>query len=53
MKKYRVEYSGFAYVEADDPVDAEENFDRDTAIFDEYKVEAVQEVDEFTVRCEQ
>jgi len=49
MKKYRVEYSGFAYIEAESPLDAEVNFDRDTAIFDEYKIDAVQEVDEFTV----
>ena len=49
MKKYRVEYSGFAYIEAESPSDAEENFDRDTAIFDEYKIDAVQEVDDFTL----
>lgn len=49
MKKYKVEYSGFAYVYADDPQDAEENFDRDSALFDEYGVDGVQEVDDFVV----
>lgn len=49
MKKYKVEYSGFAYVYADDPQDAEENFDRDYAEYDEYGVDSVQEVDDFVV----
>lgn len=49
MKKYKVEYSGFAYVCADDPQDAEENFDCDSALFDEYGVDSVQEVDDFVV----
>lgn len=49
MGKYKVYYSGFAYVYADDPKDAEENFDRDCALFDEYQVDGVQEVDDFTV----
>lgn len=49
MKKYKVEYSGFAYVYANDPQDAEENFDRDSALFDEYGVDGVQEVDDFVV----
>lgn len=49
MKKYRVEYSGFAYIEAENKQDAEENFDRDSAIFDEYSVDSVHEVDDFTV----
>lgn len=49
MKKYKVEYSGFAYIEADNKQDAEENFDLDNAIFAEWGVDAVQEVDDFTV----
>lgn len=45
MKKYRVDYTGHAYVYADDPVDAEENFDRDFALFDDYSVTGVQEAE--------
>lgn len=42
--KYKVEYSGYAYIWADSPQDAEENFDRDNALFDEYSVDAVHEI---------
>ena len=49
MKKYRVNYSGFAYIYADDIGDAKTNFDRDDAVFDEYSVDSIQEVDEFIV----
>lgn len=45
MKKYRVEYTGHAFVYADDPVDAEESFDRDFALFDDYRVIGVQEAE--------
>ncbi len=50
MKKYKVKYSGFAYIYANDIDDAKANFDRDDAVFDEYSIDSVHEVDEFTVR---
>lgn len=49
MAKYRVNYSGFVYVEADSQEDAlEAYFDGDT-IYEESGVDSVEEIDEFDV----
>lgn len=51
--KYKVTYSGFYYVEADSPEEAEEKaMYEDDAIYSEKTVESVEEVDEFTVCLE-
>lgn len=49
MAKYKVVYSGFAYVEADNEEDALELFDDDLDIFREQCIDSVTEVDEFVV----
>lgn len=51
--KYRVSYSGWAYVEADSPEEAEEKvMYGDDAIYDEKECASVEEVDEFAVSLE-
>ena len=51
--KYKVSFSGFAYVEADSPEEAEEKaMYEDNAVYEEKKCESVEEVDEFTVSLE-
>ena len=51
--KYRVSYSGWAYVEADSPEEAEEKvMYEDDAIYDEKECVSVEEVDEFAVSLE-
>lgn len=51
--KYKVSFSGFAYVEADSPEEAEEKaMYEDDAVYEEKKCESVEEVDEFTVSLE-
>ena len=51
--KYKVSYRGFAYVEANDSLKAEEKvmYDED-AIYDEKECISVEEVEEFVVRLE-
>lgn len=51
MKKYKVSFSGFAYVEADSPEEAEELFhEEETAVvYSEYQADSVEEVDDFVV----
>ena len=51
--KYKVSFSGFAYVEADSPEEAEEKamYEYD-AVYEEKKCESVGEVDEFVVSLE-
>ena len=49
--KYKVSFSGFAYVEADSPEEAEEKaMYEDDAVYEEKKCESVEEVDEFVLR---
>lgn len=48
MSKYKVYYSGFAYVEADSEEEAIDNYE-DDFIYDEKQVDEVEEVDEFEV----
>lgn len=48
--KYKVSYSGFHYVEADSPEEAEEKaMYEDESVYSENRVERIEEVDEFTV----
>lgn len=49
MPKYKVCFSGFAYVEADSEEEAEDTFYSDNCEFEEYEVDFVEEVDEFGV----
>ena len=46
MAKYKVCYSGFAYVEADTPEEAEDNYDCD-AVYEERQTDSIEEVDDF------
>ena len=48
MAKYKVYYSGFAYVEADNEEEATEIY-KDDFIYVENYVDVVEEVDEFLV----
>lgn len=51
--KYKVTFSGFHYVEADSPEEAEEKaMYEDGAIYSESTVESIEEVDEFSVCLE-
>ena len=51
--KYKVSFSGFAYIEADSPEEAEEKaMYEDDAIYEEKKCESIVEVDEFAVSLE-
>ena len=47
--KYKVSYSGFAYVEAADEIDAQMAYEDGDTIYEEELIEAIEEVDEFTV----
>lgn len=47
--KYKVEYAGFAYVEADSANEAVEKFNDGEEIFDEREITAAVEVEDFTV----
>ena len=50
MKKYKVSFSGFAYLVAESPEEAEELFNDDGAvIYSECQPDSVEEVDEFVV----
>lgn len=48
MAKYKVYYSGFAYVEADDEERAKDHYDFDYD-YKEEQIDNVEEVDEFSV----
>ena len=47
--KYKVSYSGFAYVEADSEEDAQMAYEDGDTIYEEEWIEEIEEVDEFTV----
>lgn len=47
--KYKVSFSGFAYVEADNEKEAEEVFFDGCSSYEEYEVTEVEDVDEFVV----
>lgn len=48
MAKYKVSYSGFAYIEADSPEVAEEDYEFG-AVYEEKQVNSVEEVEELKV----
>lgn len=48
MGKYKVYYSGVSYVEADSPEEAASCYEYD-ALYEEWTVDGVEEVDEFEV----
>ena len=51
--KYRVSFSGWAYVEADSAEEAEEKvMNEDDSIYEEKECTSVDEIDEFTVCLE-
>lgn len=51
--KYKVSYSGFYYVEADSPEDAEEKtMYKEDAVYSEKSVESIEEVEDFAVCLE-
>ena len=47
--KYKVSYSGFAYVEANDEDEAQMAYEDEDFIYAEQIIEAIEEVDEITV----
>ena len=47
--KYKVSYSGFAYVEADDEDEAQMVYEDGDTLYEEVWIESIEEVDEFTV----
>lgn len=49
MKKWKVKFSGYAYVEANDEESAEEAFQDDREVYKETVCDDVSEVDEFIV----
>ena len=49
MAKYKVYFSGFAYVEADSAEEAEDIYHDGDTDYEEHQVDEVEEVDEFAV----
>lgn len=49
MAKYKVYFSGFAYVEADNIEEAEDIYHYGDVDYEEHQVDGVEEVDEFAV----
>lgn len=49
MPKYKISFSGFAYIEAEDCEEAEEIFYNDGGVYSEYEIDEAEEVDEFRV----
>lgn len=47
--RYKVKFSGFAYVEADSEDEAEESFDDDEFAYKETSIVSIEEVDDFVV----
>ena len=47
--RYKVKFSGFAYVEADSADEAEECFDNDEVAYKETSVDSIEEVDDFVM----
>lgn len=48
MTMYKVHFSGFAYVEADSPEEAEDIYEH-FSVYEEKQVDDIEEVDEFMV----
>ena len=49
MPKYKVSYSGFEYVEADNETEAEELFHDGASVYEEEQIDSIEEVDDFTI----
>jgi uncharacterized lipoprotein YehR (DUF1307 family) len=49
MARYKVSFSGFAYVEADDKEEAKDMFQDDEEMYKETDIDNVEEVDECQV----
>lgn len=49
MKKWRIDFSGFAYVEAETQEEAADKFGVDDVVYCETNHDAIHEVDEFEV----
>lgn len=49
MAKYKVYYSGFAYVEANNPEEAKDNCFDGFTVYEEEQIDNVEEVDDFFV----
>lgn len=49
MAKYKIYYSGFAYVEADSEDEAEDKYSWDDTILDEKSIDSIVKVDEFVM----
>ena len=49
MGKYKVEFSGFAYIDASSPLEAEELFHDGDTVYSEHSVTGVEEVDDFLI----
>lgn len=47
--KYKVNFSGFAYVEANNKEEAEDKFACEDTKYDEYGIDYIEEVDDFVV----
>ena len=48
-RRFKVAFSGFAYVTASDEEEAKEAFDDGDHVYLEYTTDSVEEVDEFTI----
>ena len=48
MAKYKISYSGFVFIEADDEEAAREDYEFG-GVYEEKEITSVEEVDEFTV----
>lgn len=49
MPKYKVSYSGFAYVEADSPEEAEKKYNYEEHVYEENCIESVEKIDDFVI----
>lgn len=47
--KYKVNFSGFAYVEANSQKEAKNNFITDDIVYSEQCIDSVEEIDDFAV----
>lgn len=47
--RYKVKFSGFAYIEADSEDETEERFDDDEFAYKETSIDSIEEVDDFVV----
>lgn len=48
--KYKVNFSGFAYIEADNEEEAEECFDNEIESYREWGIDSIEEVDDFVIK---